>query len=120
MRNMQVVKIRKVQDIMHILLDLKAIHNLSYRDLEEELEIGRSTLQRYAEGKITDINYENMNKIIDYINKITGQKIALNTVTTAVAEERIILNELTSLMRRNKANRKRLRKVIELLKIEGE
>lgn len=120
MRDMQAVKIKKVQEIMEILLNLKLIHNLSYRDLEMELNISKSTIQRYVEGKISDINYENIMKITDYINKITGQRITLNMVTSYVTEERIILNEITALMRKDKMNRKRLKKVIELLKINGE
>lgn len=118
MRDMKTVKILKVKAIMGILMDIKNIHNLSFRDLEQELEVSRSTLQRYADGSIIDINYEVITKITDYIYKMTGDKVCLNTVTTMVAEERIILNEITSLMRKDKKNRIKLRKFIEILKVD--
>lgn len=118
MRDMKAVKIMKVKEIMKVLLNIKQIHNISFRDLEQELEVSRSTLQRYADGSIIDVNYEVITKITDYIYKITGDKICLNTVTTMVAEERMILNELTSLMRKDKKVRMKLRKFIEILKID--
>lgn len=110
-------KILKAYEIFKIFKDLKDLHNISYSDLAKELEIHRSTLQRYITGEIVDVPYENVQKICDYIKKHTGQVITLNMVTTDVVEDRLILNHVYKILK-NPKKKRQLRMMLKVLEVE--
>lgn len=110
-------KILKAYEIFKIFKDIKEQHDLSYVDLSKELEIHRSTLQRYITGEIVDVPYENIQKICNYIKKITGQNITLNMVTSDLVEDRLILNHIFKILK-NPKKKRQLRMMIKVLEVE--
>lgn len=110
-------KILKAYEIFKILKDIKELHGLSYIDLGKTLEIHRSTLQRYVTGEITDVPYENIQKICKYIRDVTGQSISLNMVNTDIVEDRLILNRVTKLLK-NPKKKRQMKLLIKSLEVE--